>query len=71
MLISMVFVDLGSCIIQNVHNLFGKGLKKFGKDIDWLCLDLHCPFKYSAPKREDYQELQWALGVAHRCSTQK
>ena len=48
------FVDLGSCILHNVHNSFGKGLKQFGKKIDRLCLDLYSLFKYSAARREDY-----------------
>ena len=30
----------------------------YGKDIDQLCLDLHAIFKYSAARREDYQQLQ-------------
>ena len=27
-------VDLGSCTIHTVHSAFGKGLEKYGKDID-------------------------------------
>ena len=34
------FINLGSCVLHVVHNAFGKGLEKFGKDIDQLCLDL-------------------------------
>ena len=45
------FVDLGSCILHNVHNAFGKGLEEYGKDIDQLCLDIHSLFKYSAAQR--------------------
>ena len=29
-----------------------------GKDIDQLCFHLHAIFKYSAARREDYQQLQ-------------
>lgn len=57
------FVDLGSCILHNVHNAFGKGLEEYGKDIDQLCLDIHSLFKYSAAGREDYRNLQSAMGV--------
>ena len=57
------FVDLGSCVLHVVHNGFGKGLEMYGKDIDQLCLDLHAIFKYSAARREDYQQLQANLGT--------
>ena len=46
------FVDLGSCVLQVVHNGFGKGLEMHGKDIDQLCFHLHAIFKYSAARRE-------------------
>ena len=35
----------------------------YGKDTDQLCLDLHTIFKYSAARREDYQQLQANLGA--------
>ena len=35
----------------------------YGKDINQLCLDLHAIFKYSAARREDYQQLQANLGA--------
>lgn len=57
------FVDLGSCVLHTVHNAFGKGLEKYGKDIDQLCLDLHAIFKHSAARREDYKQLQFDMGV--------
>ena len=57
------FVNLGSCVLHIVHNAFGKGLEKYGKDIDQFCLDLHSLFKYSAARREDYTELQLSLDV--------
>ena len=57
------FIDLGSCVLHIVHNAFGKGLEKYGKDIDQLCLDLHSLFKYSAARRQDYKELQLDLDV--------
>ena len=57
------FVDLGSCVLHVVHNAFGKGLEKNGKDIDQFCMDLHALFKYSAARRESYQELQCELDV--------
>ena len=57
------FVDLGSCGLHIVHNAFGKGLEKYGKDIDQLCLDLHSLFRHSAARREDFKELQLSLDV--------
>ena len=38
-------VDLGSCSIHTIHNAFGKGLEKCGKEIEQLCMDLHALFK--------------------------
>ena len=35
----------------------------YGKDIDQLCVNLHAIFKYSAARREDYQQLQANLGA--------
>ena len=46
-----------------VHNAFGKGIEKYGKDIDQLCLDLHALFKYSAARHEDFKEVQLELGL--------
>ena len=57
------FADLGSCVLHVVHNGFGKGLEMYDKDINQLCLDLHAIFKYSAARREDYQQLQVNLGA--------
>ena len=37
-------VDLGSCSIHTIHNAFGKGLEKCGKEIEQLCMDLHALF---------------------------
>jgi hypothetical protein len=54
-------VDLGSCNIHIIHNAFGKGLEQYGKEVDQLCLDLHSLFKFSAARREDFQEIQLAL----------
>ena len=51
-------VDLGSCSIHTIHNAFGKGLEKCGKEIDQLCMDLHALFKYSAARCEDFREVQ-------------
>ena len=45
-------VDLGSCSIHTIHNAFGKGLEKCGKEIEQLCMDLH------AARREDFREVQ-------------
>ena len=53
-----VLVDLGSCSIHTIHNAFGKGLEKCGKEIEQLCMDLHALFKYSAARREDFREVQ-------------
>ena len=30
------FIDLGSCVLHIVHNAFGRGLEKFGKNINQL-----------------------------------
>ena len=57
------FVDMGSCVLHVVHNAFGKGLEKYGKEVDQLCLDLHAIFKHSSARREDYQQLQFDMGV--------
>ena len=51
-------VDLGSCSIHTIHNAFGKGLEKCGKEIEQLCMDLHALFKYSTARREDFREVQ-------------
>ena len=56
-------VDLGSCSIHIIHNAFGKGLEKHGKEIDQLCLDLHSFFKYSAARQEDFKELQFDMDL--------
>ena len=42
----------------------------YGKDTDQLCLDLHAIFKYSAARREDYQQLQANLGADFETSQQ-
>ena len=34
-------IDLGSCSIHVIHNAFGKGIEKHGKEVDQLCMDLH------------------------------
>ena len=57
------FVDIDSCVLHVVHNAFGKGLQKYGKEVDQLCLDLHAIFKHRAARREDYQQLQFDMGV--------
>lgn len=57
------FVDLGSCVLHNIHNAFGKGLEDYGKDVEQMCVDIHSLFKYSAARREDYRTLQIAMGV--------
>ena len=57
------FVDIGSCVLHVVHNAFGKGLEKYDKEVDQLCLDLHAIFKHSAARREHYQQLQFDTGV--------
>ena len=56
-------VDVGKCNIHTVHNSFGKGLDKYGKDAEQLAIDLHSLFKYSAACREDLRKLQSNLDV--------
>ena len=51
-------IELGSCSIHIVHNVFGDGLGQFGKEIDQLCLDLYSLFKYSAARWEDFRKVQ-------------
>ena len=61
------FVDLGSCILHQVHNGFAKGMEEYGQDIAQLCTDIHSIFQHSAARREDYEELQCSMGVdAHK-----
>lgn len=48
------FVDIGSCVFDVVYNVFGKGLEKYGKEVDQFCLDFYVIFKYSVARREDY-----------------
>ena len=57
------FVDVGACNIHIVHNSFGKGLDKYGKDAEQLLIDLHSLFKYSAARRQDYKNLQLNLDL--------
>ena len=57
------FVDVGNCNIYIVHNSFGKGLDKYGKDAKQLLIDLHSLFKYSAARRQDYKNLQLNLDL--------
>lgn len=56
------FIDLGSWVLHNVHNAFGKGFEEYGKDIEQL-VDIHSLFKYSAERWEDYHTLQSAMRV--------
>ncbi|PFX13024.1 hypothetical protein AWC38_SpisGene22936 [Stylophora pistillata] len=56
-------VDVGTCNIHIVHNSFGKGLDKYGKDAEQFVIDLHSLFKYSAARREDFRKLQFNLDV--------
>ena len=51
-------VDVGTCTIHIVHNSFGKGLDKYGKDAEQLVIDWQSLFKYSAARREDYRILR-------------
>ena len=51
-------LDVGTCNIHIVHDSFGKGLDKYGKDAEQLVIDLHSLFKYSATRREDFRKLQ-------------
>ena len=56
-------VYVGTCNIHIVHNSFGKGVDKYGKNAEQLVIDLHSLFKYSAARRQDYRELQLNLDV--------
>ena len=54
----MGLIDLGSCSIHIIHNAFGKGLDKYSKGLDQLCIDLYSLFKYSAARQEDLRKFQ-------------
>ena len=55
--------DLGLCSIHVIHNAFGKGLEKHGKEVDQLCMDLHSLIKYSAARCEDFRDRPLCLIV--------
>ena len=54
-------VDLGSCSIHTIHNAFGKGLEKCGKEIEQLCMDLHALLSTVQPdvKISEKFRLKW------------
>ena len=56
-------VDVETCNIHIVHNSFGKGLGKYGKDAEQLVIYLQSLSKHSAACREDYRKLQLNLDV--------
>ena len=60
------FVDIRTYNIHIIHNSFGKGIEKYGKDCEQLAIDLHSLFKYSAARHEDFRELQLNLGLEQR-----
>ena len=66
-------IDLGSCSIHVIHNAFGKGLEKHGKEVDKFRMDLHSLFKYSAARHEDSRtsSLKWNLNLSTFKSIQK
>lgn len=49
------FVDIGSCVFYVVYNVFGKGLKIYGKEVDQFCWDFYVIFKNRVVRKEDYQ----------------
>ena len=53
------FIDLGSCVLHNFHNAFGKALEEYGKDIEQLCVDIHSLFKYSAAHCSTPKAYRW------------
>ena len=56
-------VDVGTCNIHVMHNAFAKGLTQYGEVSEQLAMDLFTLFKYSAPRREDYKDLQLDLDL--------
>ena len=54
-------IDLGSCSLHIIHNAFGKGLEKNGKEVDQLCMDLHSLFKYRPARCEDFKDIQFEM----------
>ena len=52
----LIWVHVAST--HTIHNAFGKGLEKCGKEIEQLCMDLHALFKYSAARHEDFREVR-------------
>ena len=60
-------VDIGPCNLHVVHNAFAAGLKSVEQwEIEEFLLDIYHWFKYSAPRREDYADLQKLLELDER-----
>lgn len=58
------FVDLGSCVLHNIYNAFGKGLEDYGKDIEHMCVDIQSVCAMQCTVQQDKKstvhcKLQW------------
>ena len=59
------FIYLGTCVLHTANNAFGKLVKELSEivDLDQMAIDFHSFFKYSAGRREDYQDVSNVTGV--------
>ena len=51
-------INIGTCNLHVVHNSFYKALEAYGTPVDDLALDIHCFFKISSARREDFKFIQ-------------
>ena len=56
-------LDIGTCNLHVIHNVFAKGIENFGIDVEDLLVELHYFFKRSAVHSEELRELQVKLGL--------
>lgn len=56
-------LDISTCSLHMVHNMFGKGLQEFGQQIVDLVIDLQNFFKLSPVRKEDFVDLQEDFGL--------
>ena len=59
------FIYLGTCALHTVNNVFGKLVKELSEIVylDQMTIDFHFFFKYSAGRREDFQDVSNVTGV--------
>ena len=61
----ITFICLGICALHTVNNAFGKLVKVLSEifDLDQMVIDFHFFIKYSASRREDFQDVSNVIGV--------